>query len=387
MPEHVAAALLRQMLSAVQHLYLRGIVHRDLKPENFLFARREPENEPGPPMTAPIKLIDFGLSRRLSFEAGARITPKIGTTEYMAPEAFAGRVKPVLADRTDVWSLGVVLHVIFIGHFPSPRLAELTTEEYLALPCWKRISAQGRDILGQMLRYDPHQRPTVTMALSHPWLAKSAAGSPEADRLARTLPNAFGAFARAPELRRLALTAAAREVDESGVFPLREVFHQIELACEGALTRPALEKAAVSLKGHVALVASELARCFDAMDADGSGNIDWTEVLAAVLGANLSNRASRSQPVISSDETCWRSFDLLSQGTGSVTGSSLGQLLLSTDSHHNESSGGTGGSLDAGGLSGSNRPLNSVDLHRIVREVDSGGAVGRSRFVSLIQGN
>jgi len=387
MSEDVAAALLRQMLSAVQHLYLRGIVHRDLKPENFLFARREPENEPNPPMSAPIKLIDFGLSRRLSFEAGARITPKIGTTEYMAPEAFAGRVKPVLADRTDVWSLGVVLHVIFIGHFPSPRLAELTTEEYLALPCWKRISALGRDLLGQMLRYDPNQRPTVTMALSHPWLATSGGMSPEADRLARTLPHAFGAFARAVDLRRLALTAAAREVDESGLLLLREVFHKVELACEGALTRPALEKAATSLKGHVSLVASELARCFDAMDADGSGNIDWTEIVAAALGTSFTSRASRSQPVLCSDDMCWRSFDLLSQGTGSVTGASLGQLLLSSDEHQTEPSGGTGGSLDVAGLSGSNRPLNSIDLHRIVREADAGGAVGRSRFFTLIQGN
>merc|ERR1711972_850744 len=124
----------------------------------------------------------------------------------------------------------------------------------------------------------------------------------------------------------------------------------------------------------------------DAMDADGSGNIDWTEVLAAVLGASFSNRASRSQPVLCNDDTCWRSFDLLSQGTGSVTGASLGQLLLSADEHHTEPSGGTGGSLDAAGLTGSNRPFNSVDLHRICRELDSGGAVGRSRFFTLIQG-
>merc|ERR1711971_813920 len=65
LPEKEAAALLWQMLSAVQHLYMRGIVHRDLKPENFLFTRQEPEREPLPPDVSPVKLIDFGLSRRL----------------------------------------------------------------------------------------------------------------------------------------------------------------------------------------------------------------------------------------------------------------------------------------------------------------------------------
>lgn len=384
LPERAAAGLLMQMLSAVQHLYLRGVVHRDIKPENFLFSRREPEREPLPPIAAPVKLIDFGLSRRLSFEAGTRMTPKIGTTEYMAPEAFAGRVKPVLADRTDIWSLGVVLHVIFIGHFPSPRLAELTTEEYLSLACWKRISPQGRDLLGQLLRHDPQQRPTVTQALKHPWLAATTMASAECAPLARGLPSAFRSLAQSSDLRRIALVAAAREEDDSCLYRLREIYLEIEIACEGALTRPALERAAISMQPILSSVTAELLRCFESVDIDGSGSIDWTEFVAAGLGASVPLRTSkRSSAPRLSEDTCWRAFDLLSQGTGQISGASLAHLLLPGETGgYVEPSGSTGGTTDAG----LHKQQSVSELHRMVREVDAGGAVGRSAFTALMQG-
>merc|ERR1719456_1222790 len=91
MSEQEAAMLFVQMLGAVQHLHVRNIMHRDLKPENFLFTCREPSREPLPPKVAPLKLIDFGLSRRLEDgNTGGRMTPRIGTREYMSPEAGAG---------------------------------------------------------------------------------------------------------------------------------------------------------------------------------------------------------------------------------------------------------------------------------------------------------
>lgn len=285
LPEREAAMLMAQMLGAMQHLYLRGIVHRDVKPENFLFSRREPEREPLPPERSPLKLIDFGLSRRLSFEAGIRVTPKIGTTEYMAPEAYAGRVNTVLADRTDMWSIGVVLHVIFIGHFPSPRLAEMTTEDYLSLPCWSRVSPHGRQLLGQLLRQEPTQRPTVTVAMKHPWLASAFACG--RDEPVRSMPTAVRAFASSPGLRRLALLAAAREAEDCEVGSVRRLFQVLELECDGALSRQALERAAW-LPGCAGVTATELARHFDALDCSGSGTVEWSELLAAAFGLALS---------------------------------------------------------------------------------------------------
>jgi len=381
MPEHTAALLMTQMLAAVQHLFLRGVVHRDIKPENYLFTRRETEREPNP----PIKLIDFGLSRQLDLAAGTRMTPKIGTTEYMAPEAFAGRIKPAMADRADIWSLGVVLHVIFIGHFPSPRLAELSTEEYLAMPCWRQISAQGRDFLAQMIRYEPEHRPTVSRALRHPWLASVATASPHAARWARGLPQVLSAYAQSPELRRVALVAAARETDENDLRELVEVFRELEVSCEGQLTRPALHQVAQRPHGNLAPLAAELLRRFDALDVDGSDNVDWSEIVASVIGAGLSNLLGRGAMPSFDDSFCLRSFDLLSQGTGKVSGASLAQLFLSVeaDAWQVSPSGGTGGSFDHSGAGGTQR---IAEYGRICREVDPRETVDRARFLAMMRG-
>lgn len=410
LPEREAAVLLMQMLGAVQHLYLRGVVHRDLKPENFLFTRREPEREPSPPEVSPVKLIDFGLSRRLSFEAGMRITPKIGTTEYMAPEAFAGRINAALADRTDMWSMGVVLHVIFIGHFPSPRLAEQTPEEYLSASCWSRVSTAGRDLLGQLLRYEPARRPTVTVAMKHPWLATAV--NPSKLDMVLAMPGAVRSFAASPGLRRLALAAAGREMDDCDLHYVRALFQALELECDGALTRPALERAAW-LQGPTGATAAEMSRAFDCIDTDGSGTIDWTELVAVALGVSgeilstksasksaskqvgaenadtWKDRPSNGMPLLR-EETVWRAFDLLSQGSGAISGVALGRLFVPVEVggwlalNGSDTGGGTGGSADGKGEPELTTAMPQVaELAALVKEVEPGGQMESASFAKM----
>lgn len=55
--ENSAAKLMFQILSAVMYCHESGVVHRDIKPENLIFASEDPN--------APLKLIDFGVSRKL----------------------------------------------------------------------------------------------------------------------------------------------------------------------------------------------------------------------------------------------------------------------------------------------------------------------------------
>lgn len=340
LPEAEAASLFAQMLGAVQHLFLRGVVHRDLKPENFLFTRREPEREPLPPMTSPVKLIDFGLSRRISSAAQIHMTPKIGTIEYMAPEAYAGNLNSSHAHRADMWSLGVILHIIFLGHFPSPKLVELPPQVYFSNPCFSKVSREGIDLLGLLLRKSPQERPAVNAALSHPWIA--AVTRVESPWLGQMASVAMQPWQSSVRLRHLALVAAAREVNDEDACVLRRLFQALELECGGALTRPALERSAAR-QGQIADAAKELHSQFDTLDIDGSEAIDWTEFLAAALSVNGNFKeidgvgvredasSADGQPVASlprlTDDACWAAFELLSQGSGVVSGASLGQLL------------------------------------------------------------
>jgi serine/threonine-protein kinase len=90
-----------QMLDAVAYAHRNRIIHCDIKPENVIVF---PGNR--------LRLTDFGIAKVAMRTIQARGT---GTVGYMAPEQAAG--KP--SQRSDVFSLGLVLWRLFAGHLPE----------------------------------------------------------------------------------------------------------------------------------------------------------------------------------------------------------------------------------------------------------------------------
>lgn len=102
--ENEAASYMYQLLSALSYCYKNGIVHRDLKPENLMLRDREPD--------APLKLIDFGTSRRINSDQ--KLKSIIGSAYYIAPEVIEGNYDA----KCDVWSTGVILYTMMCGSPP-----------------------------------------------------------------------------------------------------------------------------------------------------------------------------------------------------------------------------------------------------------------------------
>ncbi|MFB7241281.1 hypothetical protein CW362_16950 [Streptomyces populi] len=107
-PDH-AAAVIGEVLDALDHSHGRGVVHRDIKPSNIITQRTASRT------TA--KVMDFGIARLLS-ESATRLTATgvlIGTPSYLSPEQAEGKEAD---ERSDIYSAGCVLYELLTGQPP-----------------------------------------------------------------------------------------------------------------------------------------------------------------------------------------------------------------------------------------------------------------------------
>src|SRR4029453_9132327 len=99
---------------AVQHAHQKGVIHRDLKPSNVLVTEQD---------GAPIpKVIDFGIAKATNKWAIEKTLLTqfgqiVGTPEYASPEQV-DTMTGEIDERSDVYSLGVLLYELLVGAVP-----------------------------------------------------------------------------------------------------------------------------------------------------------------------------------------------------------------------------------------------------------------------------
>jgi serine/threonine protein kinase len=140
LPIEEAVDFVLQVCEGLAEAHAAGIIHRDLKPENLFLTR----SVCGRPV---IKILDFGISKRITETLGPRklTSPgmSIGSPWYMSPEQT--RASNKVDERSDIWSLGVVLYELCTGRRPfegetvAVVSAQVLTHEPLN-PCMLRLS-------------------------------------------------------------------------------------------------------------------------------------------------------------------------------------------------------------------------------------------------------
>ena len=139
--------LLATVCEGVLHAHQKGVIHRDLKPSNVLVSSVDGVATP--------KIIDFGIALHGSGQGG--VTDSGGTVGYASPEQMGGGGDVDV--RTDVYSLGALLHVLACSSKPETVEGELSaapSRVLLSLPQAERAAsaaARGttpRRLLGEL---------------------------------------------------------------------------------------------------------------------------------------------------------------------------------------------------------------------------------------------
>src|SRR6185436_19526770 len=140
-----------------------GIVHRDLKPGN-VFLVPDPETVSG----ERVKVLDFGIAKLSEDSAGRAIHTAtyliFGSPHYMSPEQCRSTAR--VDNRSDIYSLGVMLFEMLCGErpFPDPDMGVLIAKHQVEEPPRLRMKAPGLPVdldklVASMLAKAPEDRP------------------------------------------------------------------------------------------------------------------------------------------------------------------------------------------------------------------------------------
>ena len=162
--------LAAQVASGLSAAHQAGIVHRDIKPENLIVTT-----------SGPIKILDFGLAKLVEKQRGAAGVSEL-TTAHMQPSGQAETVKGAilgtvaymspeqaraekLDQRTDIFSLGVVLYEMVTGERPFRGKSAIDTlhaiinvEPPPVTQLNPQLPPELADILAKALAKDPAER-------------------------------------------------------------------------------------------------------------------------------------------------------------------------------------------------------------------------------------
>ena len=179
------------LVDALSYCHSKFICHRDIKPQNIMLDAHD-----------NAVFVDFGFAKLMNTE---QVSPEedtihnhsgthhvllespenntgvsedfvteslrtrelstiCGTKPFMAPEILTQ--KKYQGDKADVWSLGVVVYILLVGHLPFK--SDDIERTFFTLPSKMPVSCA--DLVRKMLTHNPSQRPSASFLLQHEWL-------------------------------------------------------------------------------------------------------------------------------------------------------------------------------------------------------------------------
>ena len=306
--EKDSAKIIGKLLSAISYMHKHGITHRDLKFENILFESPHPDAE--------IKLIDFGLSKKVEGEK-KHMTEGVGTIYTMAPQVLRG----VYTSKADLWSIGYVyIHVLSCISYlvVSNRLTFSTSQYYSVITYmllsntkpfngrkrsqvmrmilkgkysfdsrrWNHISNEAMDFVSQLLIVKEDERIDADEALNHEWQSKQFNVSERTPdiTLMNTVQDTIVNYGAMGEFKKMALMVIAHKSTTDEILSLRQAFDAFDTSNNGTISMGEFKDAMKKVKNQIS--DEEIENIFNSIDVGADGEIHYLEFLAATLQAH-----------------------------------------------------------------------------------------------------
>jgi serine/threonine protein kinase/Tfp pilus assembly protein PilF len=131
-----AIDIIIQIANGLQKAHEKGIIHRDIKPANIFITN-----------DGVVKILDFGLAKLSGQTMMTKMGETVGTIAYMSPEQTRGEL---VDQRTDIWSLGVVLYEMLTRNLPFKGEYEQATIYSILNSDFKSIKVYRDDIPNEL---------------------------------------------------------------------------------------------------------------------------------------------------------------------------------------------------------------------------------------------
>ncbi|KAF4714659.1 Serine/threonine-protein kinase 17A, partial [Perkinsus olseni] len=279
------AGLYGQILEAVSYCHSHGIIHKDIKAENIMLLTKEKSSK-NPFETPPhVVLIDFGLAE--AFDPGRPFVSRhvAGTPYTMAPEVWNATLSRsnTFGLKCDVYSLGCVLFHLFCGK-PPVIARSMKAQDWLKAisvgPDWKllrHVSPHATQLVKKMMTYSDRLRPTCAQCLTSPWF--EVASNDNIRALGDHVMQGLVEYSRRSVFERTVLLEIATQVHAVSVQEINRIFRMLDTEKQGIISK----QTCVTGLAKLGVPQSTAMRAVEAMDMDGDGRIDYTELVAGIL--------------------------------------------------------------------------------------------------------
>ncbi|CAK9060803.1 unnamed protein product [Durusdinium trenchii] len=254
------------------------------------------------------------------------------------------------------------MYILLSGMFPfkeertKDTLQKVLSGKYGFPPeIFQKVSKGAKDLIRKLLQKNVDQRLSAKEALRDPWITNSAQQS--------TLPlcpavlSNLRKYSAEHRLKKAALQLLARQQNDDVFDQLKKQFNELDENGDGIITFAELKQGMKKAGLAGGLSSKDLHNLALALDADGSGEIDYTEFLAAAM-----ERKSLVQ-----ESSVWAAFKVFDKNDdGRISKKELEEVLSSQEVSN---------------------AISKAQVDRIVREVDTNGDgfIDFNEFMAMIR--